>query len=137
MEIGLGLGLYTPGPHPNQVVKTLVLARITPKSFRLLPGVSQQEAAAVLKDPSLTGSNVYSPSEALVLRWLELHWRREEVSVTRPHQQPDRLTSFEQLRDGRVFDPNPNLDPNPHPNPDSNPHANPDSKPQTLARPQP
>ena len=48
------------------MVKTLVLARITPKSFRLLPGVSQQEAAAVLKDPSLTGSNVYSPSEALV-----------------------------------------------------------------------
>ena len=66
MEIGLGLGLYTRSPHPNQVVKTLVLARITPKSFRLLPGVSQQEAAAVLKDPSLTGSNVYSPSEALV-----------------------------------------------------------------------
>ena len=69
MEIGLGLGLYTPNPHPKQVVKTLVLARITPKSFRLLPGVSQQEAAAVLKDPSLTGSNVYSPSEARVLRW--------------------------------------------------------------------
>ena len=58
--------MHTPNPHPNQVVKTLVLARITPKSFRLLPGVSQQEAAAVLKDPSLTGSNVYSPSEALV-----------------------------------------------------------------------
>ena len=49
-----------------------MLARITPKSFRLLPGVSQQEAAAVLKDPSLTGSNVYSPSEALV-RYIPLY----------------------------------------------------------------
>ena len=38
-----------------------------------------------------------------MLRWLELHWRRDEVSVTRPHQPPDRLTRFEQLRDGHVF----------------------------------
>ena len=79
------------------MVKTLVLARITPKSFRLLPGIAPQEAAAVLKDPTLAGSNVYTPSEALVLRWLELHWRRGEPA------QPERLTSFEQLRDGHVF----------------------------------
>ena len=80
-----------------QVVKTLVLARITPKSFRLLPGITPQDATAVLKDPTLAGSNVYTPSEALVLRWLEMHWLRGEPP------QPERLTGFEQLRDGHVF----------------------------------
>ena len=79
------------------MVKTLVLAHITPKSFRLLPGVGPQEAALVLKDPTLAGSNVYTASEAVVLRWLEMHWRRTEPPKF------ERLTSFEQLRDGHVF----------------------------------
>ena len=56
-----------------QVVKTLVLARITPKSFRLLPGVTPAEAAEVLKDPTLAGSNVYTPSEGLVRRRARAH----------------------------------------------------------------
>ena len=113
MEIGLGLGLYTPGPHPNQVVKTLVLARITPKSFRLLPGVSQQEAAAVLKDPSLTGSNVYSPSEALV-RYVSpvspLYLRNISHISTRP---PRRwcCAGSPTLTRTRTLNPNPNPNP--------------------------
>jgi hypothetical protein len=119
LEIGLGLGLHIPNPHPNQVVKTLVLARITPKSFRLLPGVSQQEAAAVLKDPSLTGSNVYSPSEALVRYvspasplYLPCISPVSPLYLTRPPRRWCRAGSPTLTRT-RTLNPNPNPNPNP------------------------
>ena len=75
-----------------QVVKLFVLNRLTPKLLRSIPGVDP----ALTKGLYLTGSNVYSPSELVLLGWLTYHWQ-----TTTPTAQ---ILNFDKdLHDCRVF----------------------------------
>jgi len=82
-----------------QIIKTFVLGRVTPRSFRSLPGMGDA-AMMIAKDPSITGSNVYSVAEVVLLKWCSHHYallQPSAASVTR-------LISFDtQLTDGHVF----------------------------------
>lgn len=78
-----------------QIARTFILQRIDVPSLRSLPGTV---AADVPSAAALTGSNIYSAAESVLLAWLEVHWRA---------QLPDaagRLTAFDEpLRDGVVL----------------------------------
>lgn len=55
---------------PLQMLKIFVLARVTPKSFKALPGL---EGCQLPPDSTLLGSNVYSTAESVLLAWLTVH----------------------------------------------------------------
>ncbi len=110
-----------------QVVKCYILNRVTPAHYAQLPGVDQSRptlgvsegttppttaggsdgAAAKPKpkrrrrqraDPALAGSNVYSVSEGILLKWLTYHF----TAMAPP--QPRRIVNFDRdLRDGAVL----------------------------------
>ena len=79
-----------------QILKIYYLNRVTYKNFRHLPGIPQDKQT--IPDYYLEGSNIFSPSEVILLRWMEIH-----CEVVRPNS-PMRITNFdESLRDGIVF----------------------------------
>ena len=92
-----------------QTIRTLVLSRITPKSFKTLPGLPAEAAANAAKDaPLLGGSNIYSVPEQLLLRWLEAHWRKvNPLTFDKPDKQPgdvSRVAVYDkELRDGHAL----------------------------------
>ena len=76
-----------------QAVRTLVLARITPKAFAALPGVLMAGVGKgkPAEDPELVKSNVYSVAEGLLLKWASYH-----VNATTPSSAlPKRITDFD------------------------------------------
>jgi hypothetical protein len=54
-----------------QVIRCFALSRITPKSFKSLPGVDPDQTGA---DATLAQSNIYSVSEAILLKWMTSHF---------------------------------------------------------------
>ena len=73
------------------------LNRITPKSFKQQQG-SVIPAADLTVDSSMTGSNLYSTAESILLKWMQWHHNRVD-----PHH-PRRLCNFDRdLQDGHVF----------------------------------
>ena len=76
-----------------QVVKLFVFNRLTPKLLKSTPGVDP----AYTKDLHLSGSNVYSPSELVLLGWYTYHYL--QIFPGEKH-----VLNFEQdLHDCRVF----------------------------------
>lgn len=57
-----------------QVIRVFVLSRITPQQFRSLPGI-RGTASEEVPDSLLNGSNIYSAAEAVILAWLNHHFR--------------------------------------------------------------
>jgi hypothetical protein len=55
-----------------QIVKIYYLARINHKYFRSIPGMPLGDRSN-LPDYYISGSNVYSPQEGVLIRWLEVH----------------------------------------------------------------
>lgn len=55
-----------------------VLARVTVKSFKGLPGM---EGCQVPPDSSLLNSNVYSTAEAVLLAWMTAHYYKVSPAV--------------------------------------------------------
>ena len=56
-----------------QVLKIYYLNRITAKSFKGLPGMPVNETAV---DASMLASNIYSVSEAVLLKWMPVHYNK-------------------------------------------------------------
>lgn len=54
-----------------QVLRVFVLARVTVKSLKSLPGM---EACQLPPDSALQNSNVYSTAEAVLLAWMTAHY---------------------------------------------------------------
>jgi hypothetical protein len=78
-----------------QVLKIYYLNRVTPKSFKNLPGMPPTETAV---EPNMTKSNCYSVPETILLKWLTFHYCR----VNPMH--PKVVTNFDaDLQDGLVF----------------------------------
>lgn len=78
-----------------QVLKIYYLNRVTPKSFKNLPGMPTTETSI---EPNMTKSNVYSVPETILLKWMTYHYCR----VNPMH--PKVVTNFSaDLRDGLVF----------------------------------
>ena len=67
----------------RQCIRTFMLARATPRALATLPGVfmvlpttktgGKGEGSRAEADPELTGSNVYSVGEGVLLKWLFYH----------------------------------------------------------------
>lgn len=78
-----------------QTIKVFVLSRVTPKQFKGMPGLDDKVTAA---DASLAGSNFYSVSEVILLKWMSYHFA---------HAMPNdakRVTNFgADLQSGLVF----------------------------------
>lgn len=78
-----------------QVLKIFLLNRVNPRSFKSLPGMDSSQADI---DSTMTSSNLYSVSEAILLKWLNYHY-----SVVFP-QSPRKVTNFDKdLNDGIVL----------------------------------
>lgn len=78
-----------------QVLKIYYLNRVTPKSFKNLPGIAPNETQI---EPNMTKSNVYSVSESILLKWMTYHYKR----VNPMH--PKTITNFDaDLHDGTVI----------------------------------
>ena len=54
-----------------QILRIYFLNRVTPKNFKSLPGVPASESAV---DQLMSKSNVYSVSEAILLKWMNYHY---------------------------------------------------------------
>ena len=81
-----------------QMVKVLVLGRITLRSFRAIPGLGDAAASILSLETGVGASNCYTVAESLLLRWLGHHWRHASPAAAA------RLTTFDaQLADGHVF----------------------------------
>ena len=70
-----------------QIVKLTYVARISPKTFRVSPYLPEE--SIIIPQYYLEGSNLFSPHENLLLRWLELNFQ-----VVNPHQNK-RLFNFD------------------------------------------
>ncbi|CEM06420.1 unnamed protein product [Vitrella brassicaformis CCMP3155] len=91
-----------------QTVKIFLLNRLTPRVFLSMAGVSSTSSSETGEaDPSsphfdtsnISDSNLYSPAEALLLRWLSYHYKRVDRGQNpRPITQPSR-----DLRDSLVL----------------------------------
>jgi hypothetical protein len=68
-----------------QIARTFILQRIDANAFRDLPGT---DSARAPPPAALASSNVYSPAEAVLLAWLEVHTRKVLPRAAK------RLTSF-------------------------------------------
>lgn len=78
-----------------QVLKIYYLNRVTPKSFKNLPGVAPTDTGI---EPIMTKSNFYSVPETILLKWMTYHYRR----VNPMH--PKLITNFDaDLQDGTVI----------------------------------
>lgn len=78
-----------------QILKIYYLNRVTPKSFKSLPGMPANETTV---DSAMTKSNIYSVPETILLKWMTYHYNK--VNPMHPKQ----ITNFEDdLRDGVVF----------------------------------
>jgi hypothetical protein len=78
-----------------QILKIYYLNRVTPKSFKALPGMDSTETTV---DNSMMKSNVYSVPEAILLKWMTYHY----CKINTMH--PKVITNFEDdLRDSLVF----------------------------------
>ena len=64
-----------------QVVRVFVLARVTVKSLRSLPGM---EGCQMPPDSALLNSNVYSTAEAVLLAWLTAHFHKVSSTLADP-----------------------------------------------------
>lgn len=79
-----------------QVLKIYYLNRVTPKSFKNLPGMPTQEATV---EAYMQGSNLYSVPETVLLKWMQFHYNKMNPLLAK------RVTNFDaDLQDGRVFD---------------------------------
>lgn len=79
-----------------QTIKVFLLSRVTPRSFKSLPGTDWN--AEGLPDTVLVGSNVYSVAESIMLRWLTLHFKNILPSVATT------ISNFDSdLRDGMAL----------------------------------
>ena len=56
-----------------QVVRVFVLARVTVKSLKNLPGL---EGCQLPPDNALLNSNVYSTAETVLLAWMTVHYHK-------------------------------------------------------------
>lgn len=56
-----------------QVVRVFVLARVTVKSLKSLPGL---EGCQLPPDNALLNSNVYSTAETVLLAWITAHYHK-------------------------------------------------------------
>jgi hypothetical protein len=55
----------------TQIIKIFVLSRVTPKQFKTMPGVDP--AVKETPDGTLSGSQVFSVAEGILLKWLSYH----------------------------------------------------------------
>jgi len=79
-----------------QMTKVFMLGRVSMKQFRQMPGLPRKETEKM--GAALTGSNIYSLPENLVLKWLTFHYNK-----TFPAS-PRRVTNLEtDLEDGLVI----------------------------------
>ncbi|KAK3255401.1 hypothetical protein CYMTET_35412 [Cymbomonas tetramitiformis] len=78
-----------------QVLKVFVLSRVTIRQFRSVPGI---DPSVLQGDTTLAGSNIYSVSENLLLKWMTLHFQRALPSYAM------RITNFDvDLQNGLAF----------------------------------
>jgi len=78
-----------------QILKVFGIARITPKAFKTLPGMSPEQTGI---DASMTQSNIYSLSENILLKWLTCHFASAYPMTSR------KVRNFDQdLLDGTVL----------------------------------
>lgn len=78
-----------------QIVKIYYLNRVTPRSFKNLPGMPATEASV---DTFMPRSNLYSVPERILLKWMQFHYNKENPTL------PKKLSNFDaDLQDGRVF----------------------------------
>lgn len=78
-----------------QIIKLYLLNRVTQKSFKSIPGMDSDSTSI---EPWMTGSNVYSTSECILLKWLTYHYANMH-----PHT-PKKINNFDaDLMDGTVF----------------------------------
>ena len=61
-----------------------VLGRVTMKAFKTLPG-NDRVAATLPPDSAITGSNLYSVPESVLLAWMTAHFLREFGDKVRDH----------------------------------------------------
>lgn len=59
-----------------QILRIYFLNRVTPKNFKSLPGVPANESGV---DQVMTKSNVYSVSEAILLKWMTYHYNQMNI----------------------------------------------------------
>lgn len=78
-----------------QIIKMFLLNRVTPKSFKSLPGIDNESSNI---EPWMTSSNLFSLSESILLKWLSFHY-----SNMHPHT-PKKVMNFDMdLMDGTVY----------------------------------
>jgi len=78
-----------------QVLRIYYLNRITPKNFKVLPGVPATDSAV---DTAMQKSNVYSVAETILLKWMSFHHNQ----INPQHFKS--LTNFDaDLQDSTVF----------------------------------
>lgn len=86
-----------------QAIRALVFCRLTPKSFQAPPfplTMPEQDLSALAREvPLPAGANAYSAPEALLLRWLETHWRLAHPDMP----SLGIIDAGSALRDGHVF----------------------------------
>jgi hypothetical protein len=79
-----------------QIMKIYYLNRVTPKSFKNLPGMPPGESN--IEPAWMQGSNVYSLAECILLKWMTYHYNQKYPT----HQK--QLTNFDDdLKSGVVF----------------------------------
>lgn len=79
-----------------QIMRIYYLNRVTPKSFKNLPGMPASESTI---EPWMQKSNVYSLAECILLKWMTYHFNQ-----VNPTHQVSMFTNFDSdLRDGRVI----------------------------------
>ena len=79
-----------------QIMKIYYLNRITPKSFKNLPGMPAEETKI---DNWMKESNVYSLPEMILLKWMTFHYNVQNPTHTVPL-----FTNFDDdLKNGKVF----------------------------------
>ena len=77
-----------------QIVKVFVLSKVSPKTFKKLPGMP---ASTTKINPDLAASNLHSLPEGIILQWLAYHYNKHHPHAPRP------LHLFEHLRDGAAI----------------------------------
>ncbi|KAM3143753.1 Encoded by [Paramecium bursaria] len=80
----------------HQVLKIYMLSRINHKFFRTIPGIPNDKNN--LNDSYVVGSNLYSPQEGMLMRWLEVFLESYNSQQNLPP--PQRIKSLNQLKDG-------------------------------------
>jgi len=78
-----------------QILKIYYLNRVTPKSFKSLPGMPSNETNV---ETAMTKSNIYSVPETILLKWMTYHY----CKINPLHHKV--ITNFDaDLHDGLVF----------------------------------